>query len=70
MGFDIKLVTPDVPNGDHYPVTVVRSKTRDRAVWMPYIEGDKPTPELKEAVAEFFEEGEVLYAEDWWHPLV
>jgi len=62
-----RLVTPASPDRSELPVTVVRSRSQRHAVWMPYIED--LNDERKQALGQFFEHGEILYAEDWYPPL-
>ena len=59
-----QLVTGSRPDKIDYPVTVVKSTIRNRAVWRPYVE--VLTDADREAVSAFFDPGEVVRPEDWF----
>lgn len=65
-----QLVSDGRPDAADFPVTVVRSQERDRAVWTPLLKV-KPSEseEIRKSVAQFFEHGEYLTSEDWYPPL-
>lgn len=58
------LVTDARPDEGDFPVLVVKSRDRDRAVWTRYREFDET--EDRRAVAEFFDNGENVYLEEWY----
>lgn len=63
-----QLVTTTRPDASDFPVTIVRSRSRDRAVWTSLV----PVPlieEHKAGVVPFFEHGEYVCAEDVYPPL-
>lgn len=59
-----RIVTERRPDKVDYPVTVVRSTIRNRAVWRPYVE--VLTDADREVVSAFFDPGEVVRPEDWF----
>ena len=61
-----QLVTDTRPDTADFPVTAVRSRTRDRAVWAPGVLPIPLSEEHKESLYHFFEAGEIVCAEEWW----
>lgn len=60
-----KVVTKTEPDTGDFPVTIVRSRDRDRAVWTKYLDRVL-SGEDRESVAEYFEDGEMVTSEDWF----
>lgn len=64
-----RLVTDSSPSIEDLPVTVIRSRERDRIVWtslLPRSTEAQFSDEVKQSVSSFFEHGETVGAEDWW----
>ena len=62
------LVTDSSPSPADLPCTVVKSRSRDLAVWTPGLIETISQP-VRDSVAPFFQNDELVFAEDWFPPL-
>lgn len=56
-------VTPTSPRPEELPVTVVRSRQRNHAYWTAYQTEEKVTDEMKQTVAQHFDQ---MTDRRWW----